>query len=553
MMNSGAGRRNSLRSRRRWPLVAWFWVGIVIVMSAHSSCSSTLAEAATSEGGIQLSSGHSSTNQLNAYLISDASQNQYEDLMAASESLASMGIRGLCHPTSNLHAPIFPQCARLSHRNTRQLEYDSSYDGYQEDEDEAVNQTFETEKTKWFYIINGSFALLCVVGGALAAGLTVGLLSLDPLLLLIKIRAGQTPEDRQQAELLLPLVKKHHDLLVTLLLLNTVAGEALPVFLQGMVPDSVAILISVVLVLVFGEILPTALFVGPNQLQLASRLAPLVKVLMVLMRPVTYPIARLLDRIMGHADDGGCDGNEDHAGAHGSLYNRGELAALIRVQHEERLAAKQRRRHQRNVSLAETNAADFNLDISDCQIAEGVRLLKAELVHHQRTHSNIPSSDSIDNDEVMIMEGALQMKTRTAMDIHLSYHKVFCIPADMPLDDTNVFTIYASGYSRVPVFVDNDRRRVKGVLMTRQLILLKTNNNDGGDGQKQYPIVSDLNIHIPQCVPPHTNLIELVNLFQTGGSAVRAGHMALVCARPDIANAALDRDEAIPEEAGVMG
>lgn len=150
------------------------------------------------------------------------------------------------------------------------------------------------------------------------------------------------------------------------------------------------------------------------------------------------------------------------------------------------------------------------------------------------------------------MEGALQMKTKTAMDIHLSYHKVFCIAADTPLDDTNIFTIYASGYSRVPVFVDNDRRRVKGILLTRQLMVVKKNNQSGGHFQ-EHQIVSDLNIHIPRCVAPHTNMIELVNLFQTGGSAVRAGHMALVCARPDIANAALDQGQAIPEKAGVMG
>ena len=530
-------------------LVVWFWITIVI--SAYSS--GTLA--VPSEKELWLSSAFTATFDADQVIPHN------DNLQAVSDSLEAMGVRGLCHPSSNVYAPIFPQCNNERHGfqagetntetettrgNNRQLDYsyqDSFYDYQKGDDDYPL---FEEEvPTKWFYIVNGSLALLCVIGGALASGLTVGLLSLDPLLLLIKIRAGQTPQDRRQAELLLPVVKRHHDLLVTLLLVNTVAGEALPVFLQGMVPDSVAILMSVVLVLVFGEILPTALFTGPNQLKIASRLAPLVKILMVLMCPVAYPIARLLDRIMKDEDHGD-DGGEE--GANVSLFNRGELAALIRVQHEERLAAKHRRRHQRTVSLAEVD-----LDNSDLHIAEGVRALKAELIQHQ--HQNrpdvAPSSDSIDNDEVMIMEGALQMKTKTAMDIYLSYHKVFCIPSDMQLDDTNIFTIYASGYSRVPVFVENDRRRVKGILMTRQLMVVKKNNS-GGQHQGHQK-VSDLNMHIPQCVPPHTNLIELVNLFQTGGSAVRAGHMALVCARPDIANAALDRDQAIPEEAGLMG
>lgn len=152
------------------------------------------------------------------------------------------------------------------------------------------------------------------------------------------MRAGKTYEERQQAESLLPLVKKHHDLLVTLLLLNTVAGEALPVFLQGMAPDSVAILISVVLVLIFGEILPTALFTGPSQLRLASRLAPMVKVLMALMTPLVYPVARLLDRLMRDDKDsytsGASEGDNEDGGGHVSLYDRGGLSALIRLQHE---------------------------------------------------------------------------------------------------------------------------------------------------------------------------------------------------------------------------
>ena len=481
-------------------------------------------------------------------------------IMRSLETLESLGIHGLCHPTSNSFAPAFLRCGEEGEEegtttNTRSLQYQytaQDYDFYN-DQDETEPKTLES------LVINGCLALICVLAGALASGLTVGLLSLDPLLLLIKIRAGKTPSERQQAETLLPLIKKHHDLLVTLLLLNTVAGEALPVFLQSLVPDSVAILMSVVMVLIFGEILPTAIFVGPNQLKLASQLAPLVNVLMVIMTPLTYPIARLLDRIMRH-DNHDSDNDEDDGGdaSHGSLYNRVELAALIRVQHEERLAARQRRRHQRSASLVEVP----DLDHSDVQIAEGVRTLKQELIHLNQSNQNTtwstnPSSDSsLHNDEVTIMEGALQMKTKRAVDIYLSYHKVFCIPADTPLDDNGIFTIYASGYSRVPVFVDNDRRRIKGILMTRQLIVVGKNAGTGAttDSSAQvFQVVSDLNLHVPQCVHPHTNLIDLVNLFQTGGSAVRTGHMALVCAEPEIANAALDRGEAIPADAGVMG
>jgi F0F1-type ATP synthase membrane subunit c/vacuolar-type H+-ATPase subunit K len=68
-------------------------------------------------------------------------------------------------------------------------------------------------------------ATLCVCTAALAAGLTLGMLGMDPLMLLIKERASEDPKERQQAHLLLPLVKQHHRLLVTLLLMNSISNE----------------------------------------------------------------------------------------------------------------------------------------------------------------------------------------------------------------------------------------------------------------------------------------------------------------------------------------
>lgn len=49
--------------------------------------------------------------------------------------------------------------------------------------------------------------------------------------------------EQQCAERILPLVKDHHLLLVTLLLFNTVANEALPVFLDELVPSWAALLL----------------------------------------------------------------------------------------------------------------------------------------------------------------------------------------------------------------------------------------------------------------------------------------------------------------------
>lgn len=105
----------------------------------------------------------------------------------------------------------------------------------------------------WDEIFNLGMVLLCVVCAALAAGLTMGLLSLAPRNLQVKAMIGED-EEAKAAESVLPLVRNHHLLLVTLLLFNAVANEALPVFLEKVVPKFAAVLISVSLVLVFGEV-----------------------------------------------------------------------------------------------------------------------------------------------------------------------------------------------------------------------------------------------------------------------------------------------------------
>ncbi len=95
------------------------------------------------------------------------------------------------------------------------------------------------------------------------SGLTVGLMSLDDLVLEMKLTSG-TEEEKRQAKSVLPIISKHHLLLVTLLLANAASMEALPIFLDMMVPSWLAIILSVTFVLFFGEVIPQALCTGPD-------------------------------------------------------------------------------------------------------------------------------------------------------------------------------------------------------------------------------------------------------------------------------------------------
>jgi metal transporter CNNM len=87
------------------------------------------------------------------------------------------------------------------------------------------------------------------------------MLSFSPMDIEIKKRTG-TPLERKQAESLIPLISRHHLLLVTLLLLNATAMELLPLALDALVPEFVAILLSVTMILFCGEIFPAAILTG---------------------------------------------------------------------------------------------------------------------------------------------------------------------------------------------------------------------------------------------------------------------------------------------------
>ncbi len=136
----------------------------------------------------------------------------------------------------------------------------------------------------------------------------------------IKSRSG-SPEEQQYASKLLPIIKRHHLLLVTLMLWNASANEALPIFLSALVPEWAAIVVSVLLVLIIGEIIPASILTGPNQLFLAAKLVPVVYVVMFVFFPIAYPMAIGLDYVLG---------NEGL-----TVYNKKELHTMMLVQHEE--------------------------------------------------------------------------------------------------------------------------------------------------------------------------------------------------------------------------
>ncbi|KAG4160391.1 hypothetical protein ERO13_D02G234700v2 [Gossypium hirsutum] len=163
------------------------------------------------------------------------------------------------------------------------------------------------------FFIHILIVVLLVFFAGLMSGLTLGLMSMSLVDLEVLAKSG-TPKDRKHAEKILPVVKKQHLLLCTLLICNAAAMEALPIFLDSLVTAWGAILISVTLILLFGEIIPQSVC-SRYGLAIGATVAPFVQVLVWICFPVAYPISKLLDFLLGHG--------------HVALFRRAELKTLV--------------------------------------------------------------------------------------------------------------------------------------------------------------------------------------------------------------------------------
>ncbi|CAA7028040.1 unnamed protein product [Microthlaspi erraticum] len=168
----------------------------------------------------------------------------------------------------------------------------------------------------WWSIYAGVSCFLVLFAGIMS-GLTLGLMSLGIVDLEILQRSG-TPKEKKQSAAIFPVVQKQHQLLVTLLLFNALAMEGLPIYLDKIFNEYVAIILSVTFVLFVGEVIPQAIC-SRYGLAVGANLVWLVRILMVLSYPISFPVAKMLDWVLGHGDP---------------LFRRAQLKALVSIHGE---------------------------------------------------------------------------------------------------------------------------------------------------------------------------------------------------------------------------
>ncbi|GJX28706.1 DUF21 domain-containing protein-like protein [Tanacetum coccineum] len=158
----------------------------------------------------------------------------------------------------------------------------------------------------FFYI---AVIVMVVAFAGMMSGLTLGLMSMSLVDLEVLAASGKPIDPK-----IISVVKRHHLVLCTLLISNATAMEALPIFLNKLVPESGAIIISVTLILLFGEIIPQSICTRYG-LAIGAAVTPIVRVLVWVWYPVAYPISKVLDWILGKG--------------HVSLFRRAELKTLV--------------------------------------------------------------------------------------------------------------------------------------------------------------------------------------------------------------------------------
>jgi metal transporter CNNM len=159
------------------------------------------------------------------------------------------------------------------------------------------------------YVMISLEVLLLVLLAAIFSGLNISLMSLSVSDLRRKAKLGNL-----RAKRVLPLRKNAHLSLAAILFANVAVVSTSSLLLEHHFNGLIAGIATTLLMVVFGEVLPQAIFVK-SALRYVSFFAPLIQLVTILTFPVSWPLARLLDRLIGKEGQ--------------RLHTRAELGLLI--------------------------------------------------------------------------------------------------------------------------------------------------------------------------------------------------------------------------------
>lgn len=269
---------------------------------------------------------------------------------------------------------------------------------------------------------------------AICSGLNVALMSLGLQDLKRKAKLGNVDAKR-----VLPLRRNTHLTLSAILLTNVAAVSASSLVLENILYGLFAGILSTLLIVIFGEILPQA-FIVRRSMFFMARCSGFVKLMIFVTYPVSKPLQLLLDNVL--------------KGESPYLQSRQELGIMI----SEHLGTKE---------------------------------------------------SELDDDEVEIIRGALQLSEKRVRDITTTMDMVYWLSPETRINNTKIDEIKAAGRSRIPIL--NDAKTIcYGVLLVKDMVDIDFDDNP--------PLVSELPLHPTQAVGSMTALDTMFRRFIASGT-----------------------------------
>ncbi|XP_062119159.1 DUF21 domain-containing protein At4g14240-like, partial [Humulus lupulus] len=236
--------------------------------------------------------------------------------------------------------------------------------------------------------------------------------------------------------------------------------QALPIYLDKMFNQYVAIILSVTFVLFFGEVIPQAICTRYG-LAVGSNFVWLVRILMIICYPISYPIGKILDWVLGH--------NE-------ALFRQAQLKVLVSIHSQEagkggELTHDETKIISGALDLTEKTAEEamtpiestFSLDVNSKLDWEAMGKVLA------RGHSRVPvySGNPKNVIGLLLVKSLLTVRPETETPVSVvSIQRIPRVPADMPLYDIlNEFqkgsshmaaVVKTKGKSKLPT-IDGDK------------------------------------------------------------------------------------------------
>ncbi|MCK4918479.1 MAG: HlyC/CorC family transporter [Candidatus Pacebacteria bacterium] len=141
--------------------------------------------------------------------------------------------------------------------------------------------------------MNYLIIIILLFFSALFSGLTLGLMSLNAAELKRKISLGNG-----NAKKIYKVRKEGNLLLTTLLIGNVAINSALAIFLGSVASGFIAGITATILIVIFGEIIPQAVF-SRFALTLGAKVVWMVEIFIFVLYPISWPIAWVLDKTLG--------------------------------------------------------------------------------------------------------------------------------------------------------------------------------------------------------------------------------------------------------------